>query len=118
MGVCGASAYPYPSMYYPPGLGLISWGAGLALGAIWGGSWNNWGWNAGWGSNNIFVNNNFINRNNFNRASIGNGNRWVHNPALRGVCATTTRTWHTGSRADEGIARGNTGRGNLRRRKR
>jgi hypothetical protein len=49
--VWGASAYPYPSMYYPQGLGLISWGAGFALGAIWSGSWNNWGWNAGWGSN-------------------------------------------------------------------
>jgi hypothetical protein len=82
--VWGASAYPYPSMYYPPGLGLISWGTGFALGAIWGGSWNNWGWNAGWGSNNIFVNNNFINRNNFNRANVGNGNRWVHNPGHRG----------------------------------
>src|SRR5215469_11953788 len=79
-----AYAYPYPAMYYPPGLGLISWGAGFALGAIWGGSWNNWGWNARWGNNNIFVNNNFINRNNFNRASIGNGNRWVHNPGLGG----------------------------------
>jgi len=79
-----APAYPYPSMYYPPGLGLVTWGAGFALGAIWGGSWNNWGWNAGWGSNNIFVNNNFIKRNNFNRASIGNGNRWVHNSGLRG----------------------------------
>lgn len=82
--VWGASAYPYPAMYYPPGLGLVTWGAGFALGAIWGGSWNNWGWNAGWGSNNIFVNNNFINRNNFNRASIGNGNRWQHNPGLGG----------------------------------
>jgi hypothetical protein len=82
--VWGAPAYPYPTMYYPPGLGLISWGTGFALGALWGGGWNNWGWNAGWGSNNIFVNNNFINRNHFNRASIGNGNRWVHNPGLRG----------------------------------
>jgi hypothetical protein len=82
--VWGASAYPYPSMYYPPGAGLLSFGAGLAVGAIWGGSWNNWGWNSGWGNNNILVNNNFINRNNFNRASIGNGNRWVHNPGLRG----------------------------------
>jgi hypothetical protein len=82
--VWGASAYPYPSMYYPPGLGLISWGAGFALGAIWGGSWNNWGWNCGWGHHNISINNNFINRNNFNRASIGNGNRWVHNPSLGG----------------------------------
>jgi hypothetical protein len=82
--VWGAPAYPYPSMYYPPGLGLVSFGAGFALGAIWGGSWGGWGWNAGWGSNNIFVNNNFINRNNFNRGSLANGNRWVHNPNFRG----------------------------------
>jgi hypothetical protein len=81
--VWGVPAYPYPSMYYPPGLGLVTWGAGFALGAIWGGGWNNWGWNAGWGSNNIFVNNNFINRNHFNRANVGNGNRWVHNPGHR-----------------------------------
>jgi hypothetical protein len=82
--VWGASAYPYPSMYYPPGLGLVTWGAGFALGAIWGGSWNNWGWNAGWGSGNIFVNNNFNRINHFNQANLGNGNRWVHNPGHRG----------------------------------
>jgi hypothetical protein len=81
--VWGASAYPYPSIYYPPGTGLISFGAGLALGAIWGGSWNNWGWNPGWWNNNININNDFINRNHFNRVNVGNGNRWVHNPANR-----------------------------------
>jgi len=106
--VWGAPVYPYPSMYYPPGLGLISWGAGFALGAIWGGSWNNWGWNAGWGSNNIFVNNNFINRNNFNRASIGNGNRWVHNPSLGGGLRNNNPHVANG-------ARGNLGRGSASR---
>src|SRR5215472_1472873 len=54
--VWGASAY-YPSMYYPPGWGLLSFGTGLAVGAIWNGGWNNWGWNPGWGNNNIFINN-------------------------------------------------------------
>jgi hypothetical protein len=87
--VWGASAYPYPSMYYPPysgylAAGAISFGVGMAVGAIWGGGWNNWGWRAGWGHNDINVNRNFINQNNFNRASVGNGNRWVHNPGHRG----------------------------------
>jgi hypothetical protein len=82
--VWGPPVYPYPSMYYPPGAGFVSFGAGLALGAIWGGGWNNWGWNAGWGHNNIFVNNNFINRNHFNRVNVGNGNNWIHNPGHRG----------------------------------
>src|SRR5215469_8049822 len=122
-----APAYPYPSMYYPPGLGLVTWGAGFALGAIWGGSWNNWGWNAGWGSNNIFVNNNFINRNNFNRASIGNGNRWVHNPGLRGgLRYNNPHVAHryqgargnigqrpTAGQIQQRLSQGNLGRGNL-----
>jgi hypothetical protein len=62
--VWGRPLIPIPRCSNPPGLGLISWGAGFALGAIWAGSWNNWGWNAGWGSNNIF-----------NRSRIGKGNR-------------------------------------------
>ena len=125
--VWGASVYPYPSMYYPPGLGFISWGAGFALGAIWGGNWSNWGWNAGWGSNNIFVNNNFINRNNFNRASIGNGNRWVHNPGLRrGLRYNNPHVAHrfqggrgnlgqrpTVGQIQQGLGQGNLGRGHL-----
>lgn len=124
----GAAAYPYPSIYYPPGIGLITWGAGFALGAIWGGSWNNWGWNAGWGNNNIFVNNNFINRNNFNRASIGNGNRWVHNPGLGGgLRPNNPHVAHHGLQSARGnvgqrptagqiqqrLGQGNSGRGNL-----
>jgi hypothetical protein len=75
--------YPYPPLYYPPGAGLVSFGAGFAVGAIWGGSWNNWGWHPGWGHNNVVVNNNFFQRNNFNRGNVGNGNAWVHNPMHR-----------------------------------
>jgi hypothetical protein len=84
--------YPYPPIAYPPyygagavAAGVISFGAGLAIGSIWGGGggWGGWGWNAGWGGNNVVVNNNFINRNNFNRTNIGNGNTWQHNPAHR-----------------------------------
>jgi hypothetical protein len=84
--------YPYPEMYYPPvstggviAASAISFGTGLALGAIWGGGgWGGWGWNCGWGGGNVYINHNFINNNHFNRVNnIGNGNRWVHNPAHR-----------------------------------
>jgi hypothetical protein len=81
--------YPYPPIYYPPyypgiaAASILSFGAGLAVGAIWGGSWGRWGWNAGWGSHNVYVNNTFINRNNFNRVNVGNGGAWVHNPTHR-----------------------------------
>ncbi len=87
--------YPYPSMYYPPvstgaiiASSAISFGVGMAVGAIWsgGGGWGGYGWGVGWGhgGNNVVINNNFINRNNFNRVNVGNGNRWVHNPTHRG----------------------------------
>jgi hypothetical protein len=85
--------YPFPPIYYPPVSGgaivaasAISFGAGLAVGAIWGGGWGGWGWNAGWGrgGNAVVINNNFINNNRFNRVNVANGNRWVHNPAHRG----------------------------------
>ena len=87
--VWGATAYPYPPIYYPPSTGAvvaagaISFGVGLAIGAIWGGGWGGWGWGCGWGRNNVVINNNFISRNNFNRVNVGNGNNWVHNPAHR-----------------------------------
>lgn len=83
--------YPYPSMYYPTGAaiaaGAITFGAGVALGAVWGSGWSgwgNWGWNAGWGNGSIGINNNFVRINHFNRVNVGNGNRWVHNPIHRG----------------------------------
>src|SRR5262249_3534724 len=81
--------YPYPPIYYPPYSGVvaasaISFGVGFAIGAIASNGWNNWGWNCGWGHNNIQINNNFINNNRFNRTNGGNGNAWVHNPAHRG----------------------------------
>src|SRR5580704_5379304 len=88
--VWGATAYPYPPIYYPPSTGAvvaagaISFGVGLAIGAIWGGGWGGWGWGCGWGRNNVVINNNFISRNHFNRATVANGNNWVHNPVHRG----------------------------------
>ena len=54
--IWGAMVYPYPSFYYPPyypGV-YIGFGAGIAIGAIWGGG--GWGWGAGWGNNNININ--------------------------------------------------------------
>src|SRR5262249_28627156 len=81
--------YPYPPMYYPPvstgavvATGILSFGAGVAVGSLWGGG--GWGWGCGWGGNNVTVNNNFINSNHFNRAGIANGRPWQHNTAMRG----------------------------------
>jgi hypothetical protein len=87
--------YPYPPIYYPqaPSTGAIvaasaiSFGVGMAVGAIWtgGGGWGGYGWGCGWGrGNNVVINNNFISSNHFNRVNVGNGNNWVHNPAHRG----------------------------------
>ena len=76
--------YPFPPIYYPPVASAISFGVGMAVGAIWSGGWGGWGWGVGWGrGNNVVINNNFIRRNNFNRVNVGNGNNWVHNPAHR-----------------------------------
>ena len=82
--------YPYPPIYYPPSTGAviaasaISFGVGIAVGAIWSGGWGGWGWGCGWGRNNVVINNNFINNNHLNRVNVANGNNWVHNPAHRG----------------------------------
>jgi hypothetical protein len=83
-----AYAYPYPSIYYPTGgvlaASAISWGAGVAMGAMWSGGW---GWGAGWGHNDIDMNFN----NSFNRSANLSGTRaanargtWQHNPTHRG----------------------------------
>src|SRR5438067_6293524 len=86
--VYGAPAYPYPSMYYPPGYGLLAFGTGVAIGAAWGNG--GWGWGCGWGhgdgnvnSNNKYVNN--YNKNNYNKANFNKqGGQWQHNPQHRG----------------------------------
>src|SRR6201984_2762303 len=91
--VYGPPVYPYPPITYPPpgyyAAGMaISFGVGVAMGAMWSGGW---GYGCGWGGNNDVT----INRNNsFNRnvnASGGNraanvrggGNSWQHNPQHR-----------------------------------
>ena len=94
--VYGAPVYAYPPIAYPPpgyyAAGMaISFGVGVAMGAMWGGGW---GYNCGWGGNNnvtINNNNNFVN--NSNRQNVNGGNRvkrqsgnsnWQHNPQHRG----------------------------------
>jgi len=93
--------YPYPPIYYPPvstgavvAASAISFGVGMAVGAIWsgGGGWGGYGWGCGWGrGNNVVINNNFINSNHFNRVNVGNNNNWVHNPVHRGGVPYTNR---------------------------
>jgi Protein of unknown function (DUF3300) len=78
--------YPYPAFGYPStgaaiAASAISFGTGVALGALWSGG--GWGWGFGWGGNNVIINNNFINRNRFNRANVTGNNVWRHNPAHR-----------------------------------
>src|SRR5271157_1561885 len=92
--VYGAPVYAYPPIAYPPAgyyaAGMaISFGVGVAMGAMWSGGW---GYNCGWGGNNnvtINNNNNFVN--NSNRQNVSGGNRvnsgnsnWQHNPQHRG----------------------------------
>jgi hypothetical protein len=83
--VYGAPVYPYPSYVYPgyvPGTGL-AFGAGILLGAAWGGGW---GYNCGWhgGDVDINVNNNYVrNYNNVNNINNGSG-KWAHQAVHRG----------------------------------
>jgi Protein of unknown function (DUF3300) len=93
--VYGAPVYAYPPIAYPPpgyyAAGMaISFGVGVAMGAMWSGGW---GYNCGWGggNNNVYINNsnNFVN--NGNRNNVNGGNRvnggnsnWQHNPQHRG----------------------------------
>ncbi len=94
--VYGPPPYPYPpapSWGYAAAGMAISFGVGVAMGAMWSGGW---GYNSGWGgNNNVYINNNNnfnrntnINRNtNVNRNNVGSGNRsnqWQHNPQHRG----------------------------------
>ena len=91
-----APVYAYPPIAYPPGYyaaGVaVSFGVGMAMGAMFSGGW---GYGCGWGgggNNNININNNnnFINNSNRTntRNNIGSGNRggnsWQHNPQHRG----------------------------------
>jgi hypothetical protein len=94
--------YPYPPVVYPPppvyttgavvATAAISFGVGVAMGAMWGGCCHGgYGWGCNWGSTNININNNFNTRygynninnvNGGNRVNAGNGN-WQHNASHR-----------------------------------
>src|SRR6266536_2305437 len=91
--VYGPPVYPYPPIYYPPvgayaAGAAISFGVGVAVGAAWGGHWGGWGYNCGWGHNdiNVNVNNKYVN--NYNRTNVNNritnNSSWQHNPQHRG----------------------------------
>lgn len=100
--VYGAWPYPAypPAPYYPPGYvagtAILSFGVGVAVGAIWNNnSWGHCNWNNGSINinNNINVNRNFNNTNinntninNINRNNAnfnGGGQQWQHNPQHR-----------------------------------
>lgn len=92
--VYGDSAYAYPTLYYASpayysAAGALAFGAGIALGAAWGG---NWGYGCKWANGDIKINNNNKYVSNSNR-NINYGNRpsqqpagsaWQHNPQHRG----------------------------------
>src|SRR5262249_34875503 len=94
--VYGDSAYAYPTLYYASPVyyrtgGALAFGAGVALGAAWGG---NWGYGCKWANGDININNNNKYVSNANRnKNINYGNRpsqqpagsaWQHNPQHRG----------------------------------
>lgn len=109
--------YPYPPIYYPPPppAGMwISFGLGVAVGAMFHGGWG-WGCGWGWGHSSIVINNNYFVRNNFNNVNINNFNRpgrsnWSHNPTHRaGVPYNNRRLaeqYRGVARQDLGTARG------------
>jgi Protein of unknown function (DUF3300) len=100
--VYGPPAYPYPPVAYPPpgyyAAGMaISFGVGVAMGAMWSGGW---GYNCGWGGNNditINRNNNFNSNTNIqggNRVSTrgANSGSWQHNSQHRGGTPYSNRS--------------------------
>lgn len=90
-GAWGYPAYPPPPVYNPA-WGLMTFGAGLAIGAA---LWSTPNWRTG----SISINNNYYNsfnrnvNNNINRQAehIGNNNTWRYNPAHRGNVPYTNR---------------------------
>jgi hypothetical protein len=100
--------WPYPSYppysYYPPGYvaatSILSFGAGMAVGAA---LWGNCNWGGYGGHNDVNVNVN--NYNNFNKTNIANGN-WQHNSEHRkGVGYRDQRTQQKYGRGQSQAAR-------------
>ena len=121
--VYGAPVYAYPPIAYPPpgyyAAGMaISFGVGVAMGAMWGGGWCcGSSWHGG--NNNITINNNNnFNRQNYNRQNVsGNrsGNRAANQPARGGSSGWQHNPQHRGGApySDRGLANkyGGTARG-------
>ena len=88
-GTWASPSYP-PASYYPPGYSagtvLLSFGAGMALGAAWGYAWGHNDWNGGDVdvdvNRNTNINNN-INRGNYAKQYQGGKGNWQHNPEHR-----------------------------------
>src|SRR5215472_8770668 len=125
--------YPYPSMSYPVGAGLVSFGVGVAVGALFngccGGGWG-WGWGCNWGDHgSLYVNNNFfnhnrntfVNRGNWGGNYVGSGRgNWSHNNRWGGahpgqLPASVRNTRQPGGGSIGGANRlpGNAGGGNV-----
>ena len=84
--VYGPPVYPYPPVYYPPppppGSLAISFGIGMAMGAMMSGGW---GYGCGWGHSNTVVinsNNTYVRNQNVRTGNVNNN--WQHNGAHRG----------------------------------
>jgi hypothetical protein len=82
-GTWPAPAYPpYPVYAYPPGAALLTFTAGVALGAAFYHGWGSCNWNSG--SVNVNRNVNINGAGNFNsRRTAVSSERWQHNPEHR-----------------------------------
>src|SRR5262245_24498434 len=119
--VYGDSAYAYPTLYYASPAyyragGALAFGAGVALGAAWGGSW---GYGCKWANGDININNNnkYVSNSNRNK-NINYGNRpsqqptggaWQHNPQHRGGSPYADRRTANRYASRSGIQPGATG---------
>jgi len=119
--VYGDSAYAYPTLYYASSVyyrtrGALAFGAGVALGAAWGG---NWGYGCKWSNGDININNNnkYVSNSNRNR-NVNQGNRpsqqpaggaWQHNPQHRGGAPYADRRTASKYAGRSGIQTANSG---------
>ena len=119
--VYGNSAYAYPTLYYASPAyyragGALAFGAGVALGAAWGG---HWGYDCKWanGDININYNNKYVSNSNRNK-NVNYGNRpsqqpaggtWQLNPQHRGGAPYADRRTANKYAARSGIQPGAAG---------
>lgn len=102
--------YPYPPIVYPPGYGMLAFGAGIAIGAAWGNG--GWGYGCGWGHSDVTINVNNKYVNNYNKTNINNANvsstTWQHNTQHRGAAPynQATATKYSGANGTAATAQG------------